>query len=75
MSRKISFTVESEEKRAEIEEYAIAKGFRNASTLARVALYQYIFRYPLKNGKAVQPAQVHGKSEQVCDVNNKEEKT
>lgn len=73
MSRKISFTVESEEKRAEIEEYAIAKGFRNASTLARVAIYQYISRYPLKNGIAVQPAQVQNKSEKGCDYNNKEE--
>lgn len=32
-----------------------------------------IFRYPLKNGKAVQPAQVQSKSEKGCDYNNKEE--
>lgn len=60
MSRKnvISFTVEN---KAEWIAFAKAKGFKNASDLARFALYQYETRYPLKSPKAVQPEGLEGK--------------
>ena len=48
----ISFTVEDKARWLEI---AKAKGFKNASDLARFALYQYESRYPLKSFRAVQP--------------------
>jgi len=54
MSRTIQFTVESEERKLEIVEVAKARGFQNAGSLARFALYQYISRYPLKDAPHVQ---------------------
>ena len=45
--RSISFS-DTPEKIQEIKDYAKEKGFNNASTLLRFALYQYIHRYPLK---------------------------
>ena len=60
-TRTIQFSVEASGKKLEITRYAREKGFRDASTLARFALYQYMQRYPLKNAKAVQPEPPEGK--------------
>lgn len=65
--RTISFTVESPEKRDEINKFAIFKGFQNASILARFALYQYIHRYPGKIEKPVQPQTHKDSIEEVAD--------
>lgn len=46
----IRFSVDPEQK-AEIDKYAKAKGFDNASNLARVALFRYIARNKLSGGK------------------------
>lgn len=54
----ISFTVED---KARWIDFAKAKGFKNASDLARFALYQYESRYPSKSSKAVQPEGSEGK--------------
>jgi hypothetical protein len=54
MSRTIQFTVETEERKEEIIAMAKARGFQNAGSLARFALYQYISRYPLKDALHVQ---------------------
>lgn len=43
----ISFSVEPEEK-ASIDEYARVKGFGRPSSLARVALFAYMTRSPIK---------------------------
>lgn len=52
--RTVSFSLESRERRQAVEEYAIAKGFGSASCLARVALMQYIAKYPLKSAEKTQ---------------------
>lgn len=54
MSRTIQFTVESDRKKEEIREIAEVRGFPNAGSLARFALYQYISRYPLKDATHAQ---------------------
>ena len=63
MSKTVSFTV-TEEQRAALDAYALEKGFRTASDLARYATIQHIRRYPGRKAKtdsqAVQPDE-HGK--------------
>lgn len=46
----ISFSVEEDQKK-EITEYAIAKGLKDASTLARMALFAHMRKYPLSKIK------------------------
>lgn len=48
MSRTIQFTVTSAKKK-EIDEYAETKGFGRAGSLARLALYQYMAKNPIKH--------------------------
>ena len=50
----ISFTLDSEDRRDELKEYAKVRGFTSIGALARFALYQYVNRYPIKK--------VHGRT-------------
>jgi hypothetical protein len=54
----VSFTV-TVARRAEMDAYALEKGFRTASDLARYAVVQHMHRYPARktkrNVRAVQP--------------------
>lgn len=47
---KVSFTPQSQQEKAELGEYAKARGFANIGALARFALFQYVNRYPVKKG-------------------------
>jgi len=60
MSVRISFSI-PEEKKEEIDRIVQDKGFRGASDLARFAVYQYIARYPVKNGLHVRADPVRDK--------------
>ena len=52
MSRKIQFSVESDEQKKELDEYAKSKGYGSAAALAKVALFQYVARYPAKESRS-----------------------
>lgn len=49
--RTVRFTLETEEEKSIIDRFAKDRGFNGVSNLAKVALYQYMKRYPIKSGK------------------------
>lgn len=56
----VRFSLESSEHKEELESYAKQKGFANAGTLARVALFQYISRHPLKKSQGCTAQKAEG---------------
>ncbi len=50
----ISFSVDEEQKQS-IKEYAKLKGFHTPANLARMALFSYMTRNPIKNKKPHNP--------------------
>ena len=54
----IQFTVDDKQY---WENYARAKGLKTASALARVAMYQYEARHPLKDSVQYRPGATEGK--------------
>lgn len=67
MSKRISFSV-PDDKKEEIEAVAKDRGFRGSSDLARFTLYQYLNRYPLKNGLHVRADATESKIKEVSDL-------
>jgi hypothetical protein len=47
-SRRVRFTLETEKEKETIDRFAKDRGFNGVSNLAKVALYQYMKRYPIK---------------------------
>lgn len=47
----VRFSLETNNQKDELEAYAKEKGFTNAGSLARFALFQYVSRYPGKKHK------------------------
>jgi hypothetical protein len=46
--RTVRFTLETEKEKETIDRFAKDRGFNGVSNLAKVALYQYMKRYPIK---------------------------
>jgi hypothetical protein len=67
----VSFTV-TKARRAEMDAYALEKGFRTASDLARYAVVQHMHQYPARktkrNVRAVQPKAQEKDSEGVSNA-------
>ena len=71
MSRRtISYSVESEKLRDALNRYAKTRGFKNASNLSRVAVFEYIRRRPWKDA----PDVLHEAIGAKCDVIDHHEK-
>ncbi len=67
MSRNISFSFDSEEDKIDFLDYARAKGL-TLSALAKMALYQYRAKYPVKSFGKVRMDSVEGED---CTVRTK----